>query len=132
LYAARKKIRVELDVPEIDLKADPELLSFALYNLITNGVKYSPKNTSILVSAEEAHGSVIVCVADQGQGIPPAEREMIFQKFYRAKRDEKGSEEGTGIGLALVKEIVEQHGGRISVESQPGAGSRFTMTLPKE
>lgn len=132
LYAARKKIRVELTAPEIELKADEELLSFALYNLITNGVKYSPRNTSILVSARESGDAVTVVVADQGQGISPAEREKIFEKFYRAKRDEKGSEEGTGIGLALVKEIVEQHGGRVSVESQVGAGSRFTMTLPKE
>lgn len=132
LYAARKNIRVELRALDIQLKADQELLSFAIYNLITNAVKYSPKNTSILVAVEEGSTIVTVSVADQGQGIPPAERERIFERFYRTRRDERGSEEGTGIGLALVKEIVEQHGGRISVESQPGGGSRFTMTLPKE
>ena len=132
LYAARKNIRVELRAPDIQLKADQELLSFALYNLITNGVKYSPKSTSILVAAEDGPAMVTVSVADQGQGILPAERERIFERFYRTKLDEKGSEEGTGIGLALVKEIVQQHGGQIFVESQPGAGSRFTKTLPKE
>ena len=132
LYAARKNIQVELRVPAIHLRADPDLLSFALYNLITNGVKYSPKNTTVLVSAEEAPLVVRVSVSDEGYGILPAEREKIFEKFYRLRRDEKGSEEGTGIGLALVKEIVQQHGGEISVDSRPNAGSRFTMTVPKE
>jgi signal transduction histidine kinase len=132
LYAARKRIRVELAMPQIEIKADGELLAFALYNLITNGVKYSPKDTAILMTVQERWAEVIISVADQGQGISPAERDKIFEKFYRGQREEKSSEEGTGIGLALVKEIVEQHGGRISVESQVGAGSRFAITLPKE
>ncbi|MDP2999079.1 MAG: CHASE2 domain-containing protein [Bryobacterales bacterium] len=131
LYAARKRIRVDAAIPEIHLLADPDLLSFAIYNLVTNGVKYSPRNTTVVVSAEDDGTEVRVSVADQGYGIGPADREKIFEKFYRLKRDEKGAEEGTGIGLALVKEIVQQHGGRISVESRPNAGSRFTIALPK-
>ncbi|HHN72607.1 MAG TPA: HAMP domain-containing histidine kinase, partial [Thermopetrobacter sp.] len=72
-----------------------------------------------------------ISVADEGYGIAREEQQKIFERFYRLKRDEKGGEEGTGIGLALVKEIATQHGGRIEVESSPGAGSRFTLTLPK-
>ncbi len=131
LYAARKRIQIEAAIPEIQLTADPDLLSFAVYNLITNGVKYSPKNTTIRLTAERSGTEVRISVADQGYGIASAEHEKIFEKFYRLTRDEKGAEEGTGIGLALVKEIVHQHGGQISVESAPNAGSRFTITLPR-
>jgi len=132
LYAARKKIQVELQAPAIQLQADPELLSFAIYNLITNAVKYSPKDTTIRVRAEERSSEVSISVTDEGHGIRPAEQERIFEKFYRAKDAETLGEEGTGIGLSLVKEIVQQHGGRIEVDSTPGVGSRFTLTLPKE
>ena len=131
LYAVRKRIQIDAAIPGIHLSADPDLLSFAIYNLITNGVKYSPKNTTVKLSAEEDGSEIRISVADQGYGIASAEHEKIFEKFYRLKRDEKGSEEGTGIGLALVKEIVHQHAGRISVDSSPNAGSRFTITLPR-
>ena len=131
LYAARKHIQIETTIPAIHLSADPDLLSFAIYNLITNGVKYSPRNTTVQLSAEDSGPEVRISVADQGYGIASAEQEKIFEKFYRLKRDELGGEEGTGIGLALVKEIVHQHGGQISVESTPNAGSQFTITLPR-
>ena len=131
LYAARKRIQIDATIPEIHVSADPDLLSFAIYNLITNGVKYSPKNTIVKLVVEEKGPEVSISVADQGYGIASADQERIFEKFYRLKRDEKGAEEGTGIGLALVKEIVNQHEGRISVESATNAGSRFTITLPR-
>lgn len=131
LYAARKHIQIETMIPAIQISADPDLLSFAIYNLITNGVKYSPRNTTVKLSAEDSGPEVRISVADQGYGIASAEQEKIFEKFYRLKRDELGGEEGTGIGLALVKEIVHQHGGQISVESTPNAGSQFTITLPR-
>lgn len=130
LYAARKRIAIEAAIPNIQVSADPDLLSFAIYNLITNGVKYSPKNTVVKVRAEADGREVSISVEDQGYGIASGEQEKIFEKFYRLRRDEKGSEEGTGIGLALVKEIVQQHGGQITVASSPNAGSRFTITLP--
>ncbi len=131
LYAGRKRIQIEAAVPRIRLSVDPDLLSFAIYNLITNGVKYSPKNTTIRLAAQESDAEVRISVADQGYGIASADQERIFEKFYRLKRDERGAEEGTGIGLAIVKEIVNQHGGRITVESAPNAGARFTIALPK-
>ena len=132
LYAARKKIQIQSEVPTIEIQGDPDLLSFAIYNLLTNAVKYSPKRTTITLGAFEQGGTVSISVADQGYGIAPEEQHRIFEKFYRLKRDERGEEEGSGIGLALVKEIVLQHGGRVIVESKPGAGSRFTLVLPKD
>ncbi len=131
LYAARKRTRIEARIPPGTVaQADPDLLSFALYNLLTNAVKYSPAGSQVVMEAASGAGSTAITVADQGFGIAPEEQERIFQRFYRLDRDRRGSEPGAGIGLALVKEIVAQHGGRIAVASTPGAGSRFTVTLP--
>ena len=132
LYAARKKSRVELEAPDLQVRADPELLAFAIYNLITNGVKYSPKSSTIQVRVEDATSEVHISVTDNGQGIAPGDKEKIFERFYRSQPAENRGEEGTGIGLSLVKEIVQQHGGTIAVESAPGTGSRFTIAVPKE
>ncbi|HWQ53360.1 MAG TPA: CHASE2 domain-containing protein [Bryobacteraceae bacterium] len=132
LYAARKRTRIEAHIAGGTIQADPDLLSFALYNLLTNAVKYSPAGSTVVMEAAPAAGGVGITVADQGYGIAPDEQERIFQRFYRLQRDRAGAEPGAGIGLALVKEIVEQHGGRIAVASKPGAGSRFTVTLPGE
>ena len=131
LYAARKRIQIVGDVPPLSVPADPDLLSFAVYNLITNAVKYSPKQTTVSLIVSEQSDTVSIAVADQGHGIAPAEQKRIFDRFYRLKRDQAGQEEGSGIGLALVKEIVVQHGGRVEVESREGAGARFTIMLPK-
>jgi signal transduction histidine kinase len=131
LYAARKQIRIEGDLRPATLDADPDLLSFAVYNLLTNAVKYSPKGASVWLALIEDSRTLSISVGDQGYGITPEEQGRIFERFYRLQRDRNGAEQGAGIGLALVKEIVEQHGGRILVESRPGAGSRFTLVLPK-
>ena len=130
LYGARKQIRIDSALPPISVSADPDLLSFAIYNLLTNAVKYSPKRTTVSLSATEQGGHVCISVVDQGLGIAPAEQRKIFERFYRVGRDQSVKEEGTGIGLALVKEIVSQHGGRVEVDSREGGGSRFTIVLP--
>jgi signal transduction histidine kinase len=130
LYSARKRIAIIADVPHITVQADGDLLSFAIYNLLTNAVKYSPKRTTVSLSAESGPDCVRISVVDQGYGIAPSEQKKVFQRFYRVKRSQGDNEEGTGIGLALVKEIVSQHGGRIEVDSREGAGSRFTIVLP--
>ena len=130
LYAARKQIRIDSALPPISVSADPDLLSFAIYNLLTNAVKYSPKRTTVSLSATEQGDHVCISVVDQGSGIAPADQRKIFERFYRVGRDQSKKEEGTGIGLALVKEIVSQHDGRIEVDSREGGGSRFTIVLP--
>jgi two-component system sensor histidine kinase SenX3 len=130
LYAARKAISIEFRAVDAPIVADKELLSYAVYNLLTNAVKYSPKQTIVRLDADVLNGDVTICVTDQGYGVAPEERTRIFQRFYRAQRDKAGPEQGAGIGLALVKEIAELHGGRVDVESRPGVGSRFTIRIP--
>ena len=130
LYAARKRIDVTAAVPQISVAADGDLLSFAIYNLLTNAVKYSPKKTTVSLSVRRDSDGVYISVVDQGYGIAPADQKKIFDRFYRVRRSQFDNEEGTGIGLALVKEIVSQHGGRIEVDSREGGGSRFTIVLP--
>lgn len=127
--ADRKRIRIETDLPSVAMTGDAELLGFAVYNLLTNALKYSPANSLVTVATESRGASAVLTVEDRGSGIDPAERKHIFERFYRQKRH-AASVPGTGVGLALVKEIVTQHGGEIEVESRPGQGSRFTMSLP--
>ena len=132
LYAAKKKIDVEAEMESVRVQADPDLLGFAVYNLLTNAVKYSPKHTTVRLQVGDNDGFAVVTVTDQGHGIAPDEQQRVFERFYRLKREEKNATEGTGIGLAMVKEIVTQHGGRVNVESSPGSGSSFTLLIPKE
>lgn len=130
--AARRDIRVvrriASDLPV--LLADADLLAQALTNLIANAIKYSPVNTEITVEARSADGWLNVAVADQGYGIPAEALPRIFEKFYRVPRVEDADAPGTGLGLTLVREIVELHGGRVTVESERGIGSSFSVRLP--
>ena len=131
---ARNK-EIEIDVaalPSGALSGDRELLEYALYNLLTNAVKYSPTRTRITVFGEdEGGGRVTLSVADQGIGMEKHEIGRIFERFYRTRRAEQSGEMGTGIGLSIVEQIVKRHGGAIHVESEPGKGSKFTLTLRK-
>jgi signal transduction histidine kinase len=120
--------RIEEGLPPIH--ADREALSRALWNLMENAAKYSPAGTPIRVSARRQGGSVLLAVEDEGVGIPVGERERIFQKFVRGVEAKQGGMRGVGIGLALVKRIVEAHGGSVQLESEPGRGSTFTLVLP--
>lgn len=114
------------------VKGDRELLEYAVYNLLTNAIKYSPEGTVTTVRAITEKGSLRVEVADQGIGMDEKELKRIFQRFYRTKKAEASGEAGTGIGLSIVEQIVAHHGGRMEVTSSPGKGSCFTMVLPCE
>jgi signal transduction histidine kinase len=116
------------DLPEALM--DPEAVKQALANLVDNAIKYSGERRRLAVAARAEGDRVAIEVADEGIGIPAAEAERIFEKFYRIGRSETQSSRGSGVGLALVKHIAEAHGGRVSVESRPGEGSRFTLYLP--
>jgi two-component system sensor histidine kinase KdpD len=109
--------------------ADPELIADLIKQLLDNALKYSPPGRPISVSAEELNGLVSIAVRDEGQGLTELEQSRIFEKFYRARRDHAGVQ-GTGMGLAIAREIAEAHGGAVRVESQLGQGSLFTVTLP--
>ncbi len=130
--AERKKITIHLEpiAEELQLTGDRELMEYACYNLLTNAVKYSPRQTQVTVSTRQDDRHIRIAVKDQGIGMDQKEVKQIFQKFYRTKKAEESGEAGTGIGLSIVQQIVEQHGGEIEVVSQPGVGSCFTLVLP--
>lgn len=130
--ADRKHIALALEPLPGDLRVtgDRELMEYACYNLLTNAVKYSPQRTEVRISGWKDDGRIRIAVQDQGIGMDSKEVKKIFQKFYRTKRAEESGEAGTGIGLSIVQQIVEQHGGQIEVASRPGAGSCFTLVLP--
>jgi signal transduction histidine kinase len=128
--ADKKSIRIELDSQPGLIRGDAEFLEYACYNLLTNAVKYSPAHSTITVRADSDSQNVRISVTDEGYGMDDADLKNIFQRFYRTQQARESGEKGTGLGLALVEEIVIQHGGTIEVESRLGEGSRFTLTLP--
>jgi two-component system phosphate regulon sensor histidine kinase PhoR len=132
--AKRKRIRLVEKTGETipPIAADKGLIRRAVAHLVDNAIKYSPERTSVMISTVLETDVLRVVVEDRGYGIPADEREKIWQKFYRVARDgQDKEEESTGLGLPLVKEIVEQHGGGVEVESEVGHGSRFSFTLPR-
>ena len=116
------------DVPAIT--GDRVRIRQVIANLIDNAVKYTPRGGSITVTVRPASAGAEVVVADTGAGIPPEDRHRIWDRLYRG--DASRSQRGLGIGLSLVRAIVEAHGGRASVESVPGRGARFIIWLPRE
>jgi len=129
----RKRIAITLDgCDEATVLGDHELMEYAVYNLLTNAVKYSPAETQVTVSARLNGGQLRIAVADQGMGMDAKEVKQVFQKFYRTKGAEKSGEAGTGIGLSIVEQIVTHHGGRMELASEPNKGSCFTIVLNAE
>jgi signal transduction histidine kinase len=109
---------------------DSDLLARALTNLVANAIKYSPPKTEVTVAVRSEGHVVFVEVVDRGWGIPHEHLGRIFEKFYRVPRVEDAETPGTGLGLAMVREIMEIHGGSVAVRSAPGTGSTFTLRLP--
>jgi len=126
-----RSLRVDLgnDLPRVF--ADPDLASLALRQVIDNGLKYSSPATELQFAAETGSGSVTIRVRDRGPGIPDAERERIFDRFYR-RQSAKERVPGSGMGLYIAREIARAHGGDLWVESIQGSGSEFCLTLPIE
>jgi two-component system, OmpR family, sensor histidine kinase KdpD len=126
--AAGHSIEIQIPPHLSPVNADRELITQALKQLVDNALKYSPAHATITISASQVDGVVSITVHDRGEGLTTLEQGQVFEKFYRARNDGLGVQ-GSGMGLAIAKEIVEAHGGSISVESKLGAGSRFTMSL---
>lgn len=124
--AGRIEVEMPAGLPPVD--ADPNRLERIFANLISNALKYSDENTPVRIGAESLDGEVVVAVRDSGRGIDRMDLEHIFERFYRARGARKA--EGLGIGLYTTRMLVEAHGGRIWVESEPGTGSTFSFTLP--
>ncbi|HEY0004617.1 MAG TPA: ATP-binding protein [Pyrinomonadaceae bacterium] len=132
--AKKKRIRLVEQQPSRlpPIAADKSLITQAVNNLIGNAIKYSPERTTVTVSTVLEADAVRVSVEDRGFGIPPEAVDRVWEKFYRVPRDgQEKDEESTGLGLSFVREIVEQHGGFVSLETEVGRGSRFSFTLPR-
>lgn len=124
----RLRIRVPQRLPEI--LADSRRLGQVLVNLILNASKFGPANTSIDVTVS-VHGEVVrVAVSDRGPGVPADQAEHLFEPYYRAPATAGGGKDGVGLGLSIVKSIVEAHAGRVGVERRAGGGARFWFELP--
>jgi signal transduction histidine kinase len=109
---------------------DAGAISQALMNLLTNADKYSPPEKEVVVNVRNQKRQVAIEVIDQGEGIPREEQKKVFQKFYRASKNEVSGIEGSGLGLALVKYTAQAHGGRVVLESEVGKGCKFSILLP--
>ncbi len=127
----KKRLHVDMNIEPstIELPADREQLFCVLKNLVENAMNYTPEGGRITIGATALDDRVIINISDTGIGIPPDEVGRIFDEFYRGSNAEKIAR-GSGLGLSLVKLIVERHGGRVEVESTPGKGTTFRVILP--
>jgi len=114
----------------ITVYADRDKINSVISNLINNAVKYSPKDTTIQVACTVNKNEITISVKDEGMGIKPSDADKIFDRYYRVESNNTRHISGFGIGLYLSAEIIQRHGGRIWLESEPGKGSTFYFTLP--
>lgn len=129
--AAERGVSLTLECPPgLTLRVDPHLLERVVGNLAENALKYTPAGGAAWVTASREEGEVHIAVADTGPGIAPEHLPRIFERFYRVDKARSRATGGAGLGLSIADEAARLMGGRIAVESQPGAGSRFTLVLP--
>ncbi|MBO0799778.1 MAG: hypothetical protein J2P31_13235, partial [Blastocatellia bacterium] len=126
----RVNVECSEDLPSV--KVDPRLVAEALTHLVENAAKYSPRGSEITVRVQLRGDELLMSATDQGPGIAPEERDRIFDKFYRSAQRSAQQSDGTGMGLAIARGIIEAHGGRIWVESVPNEGTTFTFALMAE
>ena len=128
-----KKISLHFEQPNYtvpEVPADRNLMEQVLINLLSNAIKYSPKGAEARVAIRRENGAIQVDVKDTGLGIPRESLPRLFEKFYRVRCDDRKDIIGTGLGLSLVKQIIDVHSGTISVKSEHGVGSTFTFSIP--
>jgi signal transduction histidine kinase len=136
LQPSAKKRRIRLvEIPTQRLPpvaADKSMITQAVKNLVSNAIRYSPERTTVTVSTALEAEAVRLSVEDRGYGIPMEAKDRVWEKFYRVVREgQEKDEESTGLGLSFVREVVEQHGGSVNLESEVGRGSKFSFTLPR-
>jgi PAS domain S-box-containing protein len=130
LTRRNQTLDTNFSVDDIFVRGDADQLDRALVNILSNASKFSPDGGHLDLNVYAAGGEVHFSVADNGIGIPESEHEKVFERFFRASAADELVIKGTGLGLAIAKSIVDQHGGRIGLESSEGIGSTFTITLP--
>lgn len=120
-------LSIKLPMPPVTLRCDRARIELALSNLLDNALKFTPAGGQVEIGAERADETVRLWVRDGGPGIDPADKPHIFERFYRGRNSQA---EGCGLGLAIVQSVVQAHGGQVTFESEPGAGSLFAIALP--
>ena len=131
-FAERQGVTVEHELPRAlrPIRGDEERLSTLLLNLLHNAIKFSPDGGQVTVTADELDATVVISVADEGEGIPEADRERVFERFYKVDRARHRGQGGTGLGLAIARDIAEAHAGRIWLDSREGPGTTISFSLP--
>jgi two-component system phosphate regulon sensor histidine kinase PhoR len=131
--AERKDLFLSVDIaPDLaSVRAHPDRLKLVWTNLLSNAIKYTEPGGIVAVTLNQTSENLVGTVRDTGIGIPTQDLERIFEEFYRAENAKEISRVGTGVGLAIVQRIIENWGGTISVESELGLGSKFTLVLPR-
>lgn len=120
----------ELDIEkELEFQGDPNLVALIVSNLVENAIKYSPVNSIIYIKLKMEHGKVVLTVMDNGIGIAKEDREKIFEKFYRSENEDVRQTKGTGLGLYLVKNLVAEYKGTITIKSEERKGTEIKITL---
>jgi len=134
LFAERQGVTLSVEAPQglPRVKGDASRLGQVVVNLVHNAVKFSPDGGDVTVRTYSSDGEVVIAVEDHGIGVPATARDRIFERFYKVDRARLRAEAGggTGLGLAIARHVIEQHGGRIWVESEEGAGATFSFALP--
>jgi len=130
--AEAQNVDITVNAPEdtLNVQIDQKLMGRVIDNLVSNALKYSPENTTVTIAVEQDSHKAALHITDEGSGIAEYDLETIFQPFYRTSQAMQSSVTGTGLGLSIVKEVVEQHYGRVNVESAIGKGSTFSVLLP--
>jgi two-component system sensor histidine kinase SenX3 len=131
LAGSRKIDLISGGLTGVEVFGDEPLLVVALHNLIVNAIQYSPKHSRVGIGVSSVDGVVEITVTDQGAGIPEEELERVFERFYRIDPARSRRTGGSGLGLSIVKHVLQNHGGDVRVWSQPGSGSTFTLRLPE-
>ena len=134
VFAERQGVEIVVEAPDVlpPVRGDAARLGQAILNLVHNAVKFSEHGDRVIIRVASAGDDVTVSVADEGAGIPRSDLGRVFERFYKVDRARQRAVGGTGLGLSIVRHVVEAHGGRITVTSEEGVGSTFTITLPVE
>lgn len=130
---ANKRLRLEIKTPDGAAPvayADKDRIGGVVSNLVSNAIKYTPEDGEVSILVRETPDAALFVIEDTGPGVPEAELPYIFERFYRADKSRNRGTGGAGVGLAIVKSVVEAHGGTVSAENRPGGGCRFTVRLP--
>ncbi|MCF7840992.1 MAG: ATP-binding protein, partial [Candidatus Marinimicrobia bacterium] len=125
-------LNAEMPKSAVKLVCDPDAIRKVIRNLVTNGVRYTPEEGSVVIRLTDASDEILLEVADTGIGIEATELKQIFHEFYRTPQAKSVSSAGTGLGLAIVERLVDEHGGYVTVESEVDQGSTFQVHFPKE